>query len=209
MHAQQTVINMPHNRTSWKQWLFPLRERLVCSEREALLLVGLSALLLVGQVVRFVRAAVPPAEVAEMAYIDSLFDHITDSIRAVVPLDPDTVHIGFGTLHEVPEVPEPDTHMWVFVDTLEKPKVRFPLDLNAADLKTLQALPRIGPAMAARIVAWRNANGPFNRADDLLRIKGIGPRTLEQLLPLVTFGPDQSADVRVDSSSAAEGVPDS
>lgn len=195
---------MTRQRIPWKQWLFPLRERLVCSEREALLLVGLTAMLLVGQVVRLVRASVPPAEVAEMVRIDSLFDHIADSIRSAGALRTDTVHIGFGTVFAPPVEPGPDTRMWVFVDTLEKPKVTFPLAINQADHRTLQALPRIGPAMAGRIVAWREAHGPFRNGDDLLKVRGIGPRTLEQLLPLVTFQPAQALE---DSSSAASLSP--
>ena len=128
-------------RTSWRQWLFPLRERLVCSEREALVVVGLSVVLLAGQVVRLVRASAPAAEAAELARIDSLFDHISDSLRSLGPLDSDTVHIGFGTVFTPPSEPFPERHQWVFVDTLEKPKVTFPLAINQADERLLQALP--------------------------------------------------------------------
>ena len=200
---------MSRLRTSWKRWLFPIRERLVCSEREALVLLGLSVLLLVGQVVRFVQASVPPADVAELARIDSLFEHISDSLRATRPFRIDTVHTGFGATFEAPIEPTPETHAWVFVDTWEKPNVTFPLAINEANLKTLQALPRIDPAMAARIVAWRDENGPFARGEDLLRIKGIGPRTLEKLLPLISFVPTQAGVAREDSSSAGSPPPGS
>lgn len=200
---------MSRLRTSWKRWLFPIRERLVCSEREALVLLGLSVLLLVGQVVRFVQASVPPADVAELARVDSLFDHISDSLRATRPFRIDTVQTGFRATFEAPIELAPETHAWVFVDTLDKPKVAFPLAINEADLKTLQALPRIGPAMAARIVAWRDENGLFSRGEDLLRIKGIGPRTLEKLLPLISFEPTQADVAREDSSSAGSPPPGS
>ena len=56
------------------------------------------------------------------------------------------------------------------------------VDLNTATLAELDALPRVGPAMAARIVAKR----PFRRPDDLRRVSGIGPSTLRALKPLVT-----------------------
>jgi competence protein ComEA len=203
MHSDMIDMNRP--RIAWKQWLYPLRERLVCSEREALILIALSTLLLGAQVVRLVRATIPPAEAAEMARIDSLFDHIADSLRATRPFDSDTVHVGFGTVFDPPTAPDPDTRMWVFTDTLEKPRVTFPLSINEADLRTLQALPRIGPAMAGRIIAWRETHGPFTSGEDLLKVRGIGPRTLEQLLPLVSFEPAQA---RVDSSSAASLPPD-
>lgn len=60
-----------------------------------------------------------------------------------------------------------------------------PLDLNAADARALEALPGIGPSLAARIVEYRARHGPFRRVEDLLAVPGIGPRTLERLRPLV------------------------
>lgn len=57
------------------------------------------------------------------------------------------------------------------------------LNLNTATPEQLEALPRVGPALAARIVAGR----PYRSLADLDRVKGIGPSTLEDLAPLVTF----------------------
>ncbi|WP_368496688.1 helix-hairpin-helix domain-containing protein [Herbiconiux sp. A18JL235] len=59
------------------------------------------------------------------------------------------------------------------------------IDLNRATAADLDTLPRIGPAMAARIVAWRDENGPFSSIDDLLQVTGIGEKTLEGLRDLV------------------------
>lgn len=59
------------------------------------------------------------------------------------------------------------------------------VDLNTADAATLETLPRIGPAMAQRIIDHRTAHGPFAAADDLLAVSGIGAKTLEALRPLV------------------------
>lgn len=53
-----------------------------------------------------------------------------------------------------------------------------PLDLNAASAAQLEALPRVGPALAARIVAFRQKHGPFPVVDSLVRVPGIGPATL-------------------------------
>lgn len=56
-----------------------------------------------------------------------------------------------------------------------------PIDPNTADLDALTSLPGIGPALAGRILADRAANGPYRRAADLLRVKGIGPATLARI----------------------------
>lgn len=61
-----------------------------------------------------------------------------------------------------------------------------PVNLNTADEQALDALPRIGPALAGRIVQWRVKNGPFTSVDDLLAVSGIGPKMLETLRDLVT-----------------------
>ena len=56
-----------------------------------------------------------------------------------------------------------------------------PVRLSEADQATLETLPRIGPATAERIIAWREEHGPFRSLEDLLAISGIGPATLESL----------------------------
>ena len=58
-----------------------------------------------------------------------------------------------------------------------------PLDLNAASEKALLSLPGVGPSTAKAIVAYRAAQGPFRSVDDLLQVKGIGPKKLESLRP--------------------------
>ena len=52
------------------------------------------------------------------------------------------------------------------------------LDLNSADATALEELPRIGPALAQRIVEWRTTNGRFTSVDDLLGVSGIGEKLL-------------------------------
>lgn len=60
-----------------------------------------------------------------------------------------------------------------------------PVDLNLATEAQLTTLPGIGPATAAKIVAWRSQNGAFEQVDDLLAVPGIGPAKLEGLRDLV------------------------
>lgn len=52
------------------------------------------------------------------------------------------------------------------------------VDLNTADQAALETLPRIGPALAERIIAWREENGRFASVDDLLAVPGIGEKLL-------------------------------
>lgn len=57
------------------------------------------------------------------------------------------------------------------------------VSLNRASARELEALPGIGPVLAARVVAYRTAHGPFRTVDDLIHVSGIGPKLLEQLRP--------------------------
>jgi len=57
------------------------------------------------------------------------------------------------------------------------------LDLNTASSQELQTLPRIGPAMAARILEYRRAHGMFSSTEELMQIKGIGKKTFEKIKP--------------------------
>ena len=52
------------------------------------------------------------------------------------------------------------------------------VNINAAGYYDLQALPGIGPAIAGKIVAYRDSAGNFNSIDDLLKVDGIGPAKL-------------------------------
>lgn len=60
------------------------------------------------------------------------------------------------------------------------------VNINTADSTALETLPRIGPAMAGRIIAWREANGRFSAIEDLLDVTGIGEATFAGLKDLVT-----------------------
>lgn len=61
------------------------------------------------------------------------------------------------------------------------------VNLNTADAAALETLPRVGPALAARILAWREANGRFTSVEDLLGVSGIGEKTFAGLKDLVTI----------------------
>ena len=62
-----------------------------------------------------------------------------------------------------------------------------PVDLDHASEREIEALPRVGPALAHRIVVHRDSFGPYGSMDALRKVKGMGRATLERLAPLVTF----------------------
>jgi competence ComEA-like helix-hairpin-helix protein len=66
-----------------------------------------------------------------------------------------------------------------------KPKVTFPINLNTASADTLDALPGIGPTLAARILAHRKSIGRFKSVSQLMDVKGIGDKKYADIKKLV------------------------
>ncbi|MBW1918143.1 MAG: helix-hairpin-helix domain-containing protein [Deltaproteobacteria bacterium] len=61
------------------------------------------------------------------------------------------------------------------------------IDLNNANARDLEAIPGIGPVLAARIIQYRETNGPFNQIEELSKVNGIGPKNLEEIRPHLTI----------------------
>lgn len=68
------------------------------------------------------------------------------------------------------------------------PTTTGPLDVNRATLDQLEALPGIGPALAQRIIDYRNEHGHFQSLDELANVKGISPRMVDDLRDFVAVG---------------------
>jgi competence protein ComEA len=67
------------------------------------------------------------------------------------------------------------------------------VNINSAGLNELQALPRIGPKIAQRILDFRKEHGPFKRVEELMKVKGIGEKMFGSLKDLITVGADVQA----------------
>lgn len=63
------------------------------------------------------------------------------------------------------------------------------VNINTATAEELDALPGIGPVLAQRIIAYREANGPFKSVADIVNVPGIGSALLAKLKDLITVGP--------------------
>ncbi|OOV13765.1 ComEA family DNA-binding protein [Deinococcus sp. LM3] len=64
-----------------------------------------------------------------------------------------------------------------------QPLISGRVNLNTATQEQLEALPKVGPSLAAKLIAGR----PYRSLADLDRVKGVGPSTLKTLSPLVSF----------------------
>lgn len=77
-----------------------------------------------------------------------------------------------------PELPPESTQGAAYVDGL--------LDINLASVEDLTTLPGIGPALAQRIVDYREQNGRFSSVEELRNISGIGEKRLSAILEYIT-----------------------
>jgi len=71
----------------------------------------------------------------------------------------------------------------IFVPSIKTQSGEKRISINSASQQELELLPRIGPAMAKRIIMAR----PFMSVDDLLKVKGIGPKTFEKLIDKISL----------------------
>ena len=83
------------------------------------------------------------------------------------------------------------------------PEPKGPVDINTAGLEELQTLSGIGPALAQRILDFREANGPFASVEDLLKVRGIGEATLEKFRDGVTAGAPEAGETDLEEDAAA------
>ena len=69
-----------------------------------------------------------------------------------------------------------------------KPASTAIVNLNSASATDLEGLPGIGAKTAARIVEYRQKNGPFKKVEDLMNVRGVGEKNFLKLKPQITVG---------------------
>lgn len=78
------------------------------------------------------------------------------------------------------------------------------VNVNTADAEELALLPRIGPAVAQRILEYREENGKFESIEDLMLVRGIGEKTFELLAPYATLSGETTLTQKVRVSRATD-----
>ncbi len=90
--------------------------------------------------------------------------------------------------------------------TATKKPPAHPVDINSASSAQLQLVPGIGPATAEKILAMRKSYGAFKSVDDLLSVRGIGPKRLEKMRKYLVAGHAAPAR-RVNGSGVSTSTP--
>ena len=133
------------------------------------------------EAIRAMRTAAVPAAPASERLLAARRTSRTRSRRRLL--------VYAGVRYIPPRAPRPPSPQHLQLE-LHVAKVRFlgeeKININRASAEELEALPGIGPVLAARIVAYREEHGPFRSVEDLLRIPGIGPATLERIREMIT-----------------------
>ena len=70
-----------------------------------------------------------------------------------------------------------------------RPLPERPIDLNLATRTELMQLPRVGPRTADRIIAFRQAHGPFQRVEEIMEVRGLGEKAFLRLKPFIKVSP--------------------
>jgi competence ComEA-like helix-hairpin-helix protein len=167
--------------------LYRLQARLALTGAEAAALLVLTGALALGLGVRQIQGRAAPHSTALVA-ADSMWaalDAAADSSLGTA-LATDAAPVFETRIVPADSVAIPTSG---FADRPPAPRRRSSanspvrMNLNTADAALLQRLPRIGPALAGRIIAYRQEIGPFQRVEDVVNVRGIGPKTLENIQP--------------------------
>lgn len=148
------------------------------TKNEGRIVLFLVAMLLVGSAVKLLRGTGPADVTYDYASVDSQFRVLTEASTRSIDSE------GVGGRAAMPS----DASSADREGNYAEMPVKAPVDLNAATREQLELLPGVGPALADRILEYRQRHGKFTSLQELLDVKGIGQKKFEQIRPLITLG---------------------
>jgi comEA protein len=153
---------------------------LTSNERKALILTV--TVIIAGGAVQLFQSHVNKNEIFDYTASDSIFYRLSysNSHQNMQRIDSTNTQLyvdkfSLSFSQDKQEIPE----------NMVTPLKYASININSANSHVLQQLPRIGPAMAKRIIEFRRNYGKFNSVEDLLKVKGIGKKTLEKIKPYI------------------------
>lgn len=171
------------------RWLYRLQNRVGLTGPEGAAALVLIGALGAGLVAQRVQSASEPVPADFYAAADAAFAEAAagsdaagpPGASAVVAAPPDTAGGGEGSAALVAEA---EVAAAAAPRRASKPPPAR-TNLNTASAADLQRLPGIGPALAGRIIAYREAHGGFRSPEEVVEVKGIGEKTLAKLAPWI------------------------
>lgn len=155
--------------------LYTLQQRLAITSAETSALLFIGILLMTGSCVRYVQGQAVPFSAEDYAELHAAFAEQTESLRTAATSD-STASEAAEPVRIAAVTEAPPRRRAVAAGPVR-------MNLNTASARTLQRLPGVGPAISARIVDYREAYGGFRHPREVVRVKGIGPRTYEKMAP--------------------------
>lgn len=182
-------------------WLHRLQQRISITRHEALTLISLSLFLMLGITGRHVCRSAESFGPETYAEVDSLFARQS---AAVFEADASMVAVLDST--DSSQRSDLSQNTYSNDETLAPARAETMaasgrIDINRATAAELVQLPRVGPKIAERILAFRTTFGPLQSLDELAGVRGIGPKTLELIRP--------HAFISADPDTARRKAPDS
>lgn len=159
--------------SSFRKKLHSLQQRLAITDTEATACLVLIAIIGIGTVIRSYTGTEPQIDHQAYTTLDTAF---AQRAQRVIETTPDEA-IETGSERSERRVRQSPQRL---------APVR--LDPNTASAPLLQRLPGIGPALAGRVIEYRETHGPFRRPQDMMRVSGIGPRIFERISPYIVIG---------------------
>ena len=176
--------------------LYRLQQRLALTTPEASALLTLSAILVVGLGLREWQERAAPPPPALFGAVPAGLDAAAPALALAAPMAPLPTLDEATASGAAPAVGHAEGEHAADVTAEDEAPARSsrrsspspgPVNVNTAGAAELDRLPGVGPAIAQRILEHRRAHGPFRRAEDVLAVKGIGPKKLASMRPYLRF----------------------